>query len=89
MYERVSVVHYHCFLFTEVFFLYLQVNSFRLADTEKDYTLINKQYPKLFISPEFTKVFVCLFLSLFESLIFKYCHGIVSFRLFLNGLLKI
>ena len=36
--------------------VYLQVNSFSLVDAERDYLSLDKRYPRLFVSPEFSKV---------------------------------
>lgn len=43
--------------------VYLQVYASSLVDVERDYLSIAKRYPRLFVSPEFSKVSFCYLFS--------------------------
>lgn len=38
--------------------VYLQVHTSSLVDIERDFLSVDKRYPRLFVSPEFSKVWI-------------------------------
>jgi len=59
--------------------VYLQVGTFSLVDIERDFLSIDKRYPKLFASPEFSKVLISSFVSALNFLLLSFCLTLISF----------
>lgn len=68
--------------------LHLQVNSSSLVEVERDYLSLDKRYPRLFVSPDVSKVCLCDFIIYYcfayQAWVVHYLFT-MSFHLFLGG----